>query len=250
MSGTVVLHIGTHKTGSTSLQQFLRDHRDGLLAATGAAYPTGMVIPASHAELPLLVIRPTRTWPARLRFPETQRRPWLAAADTHIRDELRCAAEEVVILSHEDLSYVRFDDELDRLRDLLSPRTVKVVVFLRERTAFLSSYREQLEAMAIRPSEDPCSFAYTAEDSWLVDYPQLVDVFRRGFGADNVEVLDYDAVLASDGSVIPAFADLLGIRRSSLPTLDPYFLNRRGQQLVPSDESLRAIRARLARQGG
>lgn len=248
MAETVVLHIGTHKTGSTSLQQLLLDQRDGLLAEAGVAYPTGLVIPASHAELPLLAIRPDRTWPARLRFPETQDPRWLAAAAAHVRDVLDHSPYPVTVFSHEDLSYLRHDDELAALRSLLGERRVRVVVFLRDPAAFLRSYRAQLEATGFPPSADPASFAFVEEGSWLVDHDALLGAYRRGFGVENVEVLDYDEAVRRDGSVIPAFTDQLGIVRSSLPDLDPYFLNRSGGHLRPNPEQVAAIRRRLAEQ--
>ena len=59
MPERVLLHVGTHKTGTTSLQHFLRDEGD-LLASVDAAYPPGFAIPTAHAELPLLAVRPER----------------------------------------------------------------------------------------------------------------------------------------------------------------------------------------------
>ncbi len=244
----IVLHIGTHKTGSTSLQHFLRDHRDDLLASVGAAYPPGFLLPTLHSELPLLTVRPERTWPARLRLPETQRPAWLAAAEADVRRLVRSATSEVLVLSHEDLSYLRFDDEIARLQALLAGPAVDVVVFLREPTAFLRSYCEQLTAMEFALSDDPSSFAYVEPDSWLTDYEALLAVYRHGFGPDHVHVLDYDAAMARDGSVIPAFTDLLGIPRPSLPPLDRYALNRTGANLRPSEEQLAAIRRRIIEQ--
>lgn len=250
MTESIVLHVGTHKTGSTSLQHFLHDHRDGLLAASGIAYPPGLVIPSSHAELPLVAIRPDLMWPARLRFPETRDPRWLAVAATRIRAHLDSAPHPVTVLSHEDLSYLRFDEEAATLRSALGARPVHVVVFLRDPAAFLFSYRAQLAATGFPPSDDPSSFAYAAPGSWLADFDALTDAYRRGFGADSVTVLDYDAALEVDGSAIPAFTDLLGIDRSSLPPLDRYFLNRAGEQLRPSDDLVAAIRRRLADQAG
>ena len=248
MTERVVLHVGTHKTGSTSLQQFLRDHDDDLVAAAGAHDPAGLVLPASHTELPLLAIRAERTWPARLRLPETEQPTWLAMAEAHVRATVRTSSRGVLVLSHEDLSYVRFDDEHDRLRDLLGGLPVRVIVFLRDKVAFLRSYRAQLEATGFSPSTDPSSFAYVEADSWLVDHEALVGGYQRSFGAANVEVIDYDDTVARDGSVIPEFAERLGIPRSALPPLDPYRLNRSGTHLRPSDEQLAAIRRRLAEQ--
>ena len=248
MSRRVLLHIGTHKTGTTSIQQFLRDHNDDLVASAGASYATGFLLRIVHSELPLLTIRPHRMWPARLRFPETQSSSWQAAAAAHVRDEVTAETPDVLVYLHEDLSYLRHDDEFARLRNLLGDRSVTVVVFLREREAFLRSYASQLEGTGFELSDDSTSFAYVRPDSWLVDYDALLDGYRRCFGAENVEAFDYDEIMKQDGSVIPTFAELLGISRSALPPLDSYFLNPNGAHIRLPPEYLDVIRQRLARQ--
>lgn len=247
MPGGPLLHVGMHKTGSTSIQQFLRDHTGDLLASVGASLPAGFLIPELHSDLPLLVIRPDRTWPARLRFPETQDPRWQAAATAHVRAAVADAPTGAVVWSHEDLSYVRFDDELDRLRDLVGA-AARVVIYRRARADFLRSYREQLEATGFAVSDDPTSFAYVETDSWVADHESVVAAYQRGFGPDAVTVIDYDEVVACDGSVIPSFTDLLGIPRRSLPSLESYFFNRSGGQLRVSDEHLAAIRRRAVEQ--
>lgn len=246
--GQILLHIGTQKTGTTSIQYFLRHEREGLVEAADAEYPRGLVLPASHSELPLLTVRPERAWPARLRFPEVQQRAWLDAARAHVKAQVAAASHRTLVYSHEDLSYLRFDDEFERLRDLLGSRPVRVVVYLRDRIDYLRSYGAQLIATGFPESDDPTSFAYLRPDSWLTDYDALVDGYRRCFGAESVEVVDYDSVLLTDGSVLPSFADLLAIPRSALPASDASFLNRSGMYLRPTEEQLAAIRRRLAAQ--
>lgn len=246
MTERVVLHVGTHRTGTTSIQGFLRDQNDGLLAEASCHYPSGFLLPIVHTELPLLTIRPGRTWPARLRFPETQRRSWSTAAHAHVREQVCASEHDQLVYLHEDLSYLRFDDEFDRLCELFTGCSVTVVVFLRDRASFLRSYRSQLAGTGFEPSDDPASFAYLEADSWLLDYDALVDGYRQRFGGSNVKVLDYELTMQRDGSVIPAFAELLGIPRSSLPPLDHYRLNRTGSHIRLSDDQLGAIRQRLA----
>jgi len=246
MSGRVLVHIGTHKTGTTSIQAFVRHENDGLLAAAGCHYPDGFLLPGVHTDLPLLVIRPERTWPARLRFPETARASWQEAARSHVRRQVTTDEAELLVYVHEDLSYVRFDDELERLCELFDGRSVSVVAVLRDDAAFLASYRSQLAGTGFAPSDDPASFAYVEADSWLLDHEGLLDGYRRWFGAAHVTALDYDRLVDADGTVIPAFAELLGLERSSLPPLDPYFLNPAGSHIRLTDDQLLAIRRDLA----
>jgi hypothetical protein len=245
MADRIVLHVGTHRTGTTSLQAFLRAH-EALLADVQTSYPPGFLIPTVHAELPLLTIRPDRTWPARLRFPETQRASWMAAARAHVRATVTAATNQRLVYVHEDLSYLRHDDELERLRELFEGSAVHVVVVLREPEAFLRSYRAQLLGTGFEPSEDPTSFAYLAADSWLVDHEALLHGYRRWFGDANVTVLDYDAAMGRDGSMIPSITDLLGIERSALPSLEGFHYNGSGSAIRLPAEQLLAIRNDLA----
>lgn len=240
------MHIGTHKTGTTSIQAFLRDENDGLLAASGGHYPEGFLLPVVHTDLPLLTIRPDRTWPARLRFPETQRASWQAAATAHIRAQVTRSDADLLVYVHEDLSYLRFDDELERLRQLFDGREVSVVAVFRDDAAFLRSYRSQLEGTGFTLSDDPTSFAYLEADSWLLDHEALLDGYRRWFGDHHVTALDYDRVVEADGSVIPAVAELVGIDRSLLPPLDRYRFNPSGSPIRLAEDQLQAIRRDLA----
>ena len=98
MPTTIVLHIGTHKTGTTSLQQFLPDHGD-LLHSVDADYPARFTVPSSHAELPLLAIRRDRLWPARIRLPEVMDQSWLDAADQHVRHVIAFTFSGTLIIS-------------------------------------------------------------------------------------------------------------------------------------------------------
>jgi hypothetical protein len=244
MADRIVLHVGTHRTGTTSLQGFLRAH-DDLLATVDTGYPPGFLLPVVHTELPLLTVRAERTWPARLRFPETRRASWVAAAQEHVRAQVTADGPSTLVYIHEDLSYLRYDDELERLRGLFAGCEVQVVVVLRERESFLRSYRSQLLGTGFELSDDPDSFAYLGEDSWLLDHDALVGGYQRWFGKTNVAVLDYDATMERDGSVIPVFAELLGIDRASLPSLEAFHYNGSGAAIRLPDDELLAIRRDL-----
>ncbi len=241
----VLLHIGTHKTGTTSIQEFCRDENPGVLEDVGAFFPAGFLIPTLHSDLALLSMRKKREWPARVKFPETRSVEWLGAAHLHVRAQIEESTVTTLVYSHEDLSYLRFDDEVTRLRGLFAPAEVRIVVFLRDKQAFLSSYRAQLRSMGLPFSSDQRSFAYVEDDTWLTDYDALVDVYARGFGRRNVEVVNYEMAVQRDGSVIPTFAALLGISRGSLPPLGRYFLNRSGAQIQPDARYIAEIRRKL-----
>jgi hypothetical protein len=222
----VVLHIGTHKTGTTSIQRFLRDHEE-LLRAAGVVFPPGLLRDANHMELHMLAMRAGRESPARRAHPDAAGPAWEASAREHVRRAVAEATADTVVLSAEGLWFLRHDDEMTRLRDLFGEHDVEVVVLVRDATSFLASYARTLDELGIARSGDPASVAYVESDSWLVDVDGNLARWRAAFGADRVTVLDYDACVRADGSVIPAFLERLGIARSRLPDVSGYYVNRR-----------------------
>jgi hypothetical protein len=153
---------------------------------------------------------------------------------------------EVLVYVHEDLSYARFDDELERLGLLFDGREVTVVLVLRDPAEFLASYRAQLAGTGFEASDDPSSFAFVDDDSWLVDHDALVGAYRSAFGEHHVVTIDYGEAMAANGTIIPAFTDVLGIDRAALPPLEQYRLNQLGSHIRLTDQQLQAIREDLA----
>src|SRR5215475_4156381 len=61
---SIFLHIGTHRTGTTSLQTYLGRHRT-LLASSGFAFYRGGFMPNNHVELHAAALRQERDSPFR-----------------------------------------------------------------------------------------------------------------------------------------------------------------------------------------
>ncbi len=223
----VFLHIGTHKTGTTSLQHFLQDQRSWLLSQGLTAYE-GMVRKHKHTELHLFAQRPERDSFARYKLLKEHEMPVLEPA---LIDRLKKLSAEVsrgIVFSNEGLSFLRFPDEIERLARLLEVfnRPVKVIVFLRERTSFLASYTRQIYKVPGRlPTNDPTSVLYVESDTWVCDFDAMLTVYRRWF---DVVVLDYDDIVGKEGTIIPAFLRELSIELEDdmLPLLDNYYHNR------------------------
>ena len=209
-----IVHIGTHKTGSTSLQYWLAQHaaeleRDHHLGVYRPIHPNGR-------ELALLCANPDRSIPTIREIPEWRSESWRTQSWGHVRSEIE-RSDEVLLLSNETLSLLRTTAELERLAELLAPRAIDIVLVTRRPADFLRSWREQLTRDGFSPSEDQRSFAYLETNSWLVDYDEIVRVNQGVFGADHVHVVDYDAAMATFGSVIPAIMAQCGLDVSSLP---------------------------------
>ena len=209
-----IVHIGTHKTGSTSLQYWLAQTRSQLEARYGIAvyrpiHPNGR-------ELALWCANPDRHIPTIREIPEWRSQTWRTESFGHMRSEIE-REPDTLIASNETLCLLRSPDELERLRELFSPRRIDIVLVTRRPEDFLRSWREQLTRDGFTESTDPRSFAYLASDSWLVDYDEILRVYRHVFGFDYVHHVDYDAALTRDSSIIPAVMEHVVGTTSELP---------------------------------
>lgn len=195
---TTLLHTGTHRTGTTLIQSFLRNE-------IGApVFPEGFYTGYENCHDEWLVA-------SSLDFARADRAP--------TREKLRReAASEAPLLvySCETISIFRNADRVARVRELVGARRLHVVLYAREPQAFLKSYRLTRAALGMKPSDDRDS-----EDYYSEDY----------YGHDS-RLVDFDAVSAKDGSVVPSFAELLGATPRA-----KYFLN--------SSRALKAHTARL-----
>ncbi|MDN5788266.1 hypothetical protein [Pseudorhodobacter sp.] len=133
----LVLHVGTHKTGTTSIQLALRDNRATLLKA-GICYPDPGRDP--HPDLPAhnFIYRAT------LDGPEV-----MAAERALIWEEFRASRANCLILSEEGLSLPR-----DKLQAFFEPWKdvfdISIVCYLRRQ----DRYAESLYSQYVREGKD------------------------------------------------------------------------------------------------
>jgi hypothetical protein len=209
---TLYLHIGTHKTGSTSLQRWLNQQRNWLLQHHFSYY-RGLHFPNNHIECYLAAMRLNRDSFARQAIGE-----FSAHYYAEVKQRLAIFAaqqpQQHKIISTEGLSLLRFEDELVLLKDLLSvfKADIKIILYLRDKSSYLASYRAQLAKKPGRlPSNEFWSALYVAEDTWLTDYDSLIKAYAGAFGMENLTIIDYDQQMAEYGDIIPAFVNALNL---------------------------------------
>ena len=228
MKRQFILHVGTHKTGSKSLQRFMLDHA-GDISRKGVAVYRGEFRDANHIELHLAAMRDERDSFARLvRTDLTIDAGFRRHVADRVQAFIRSRCEERLVFTAEGLCWLRHDDEIDRLQTILGVGNgeAKVVLYLRNKVDFLRSYTAQIHKVPGRqPSNDRSSTLYVEPDSWLVDYDALVATYQRGFGAGNVVVIDYDQEMRTVGNVIPSFLKVLGLDAAEELDFSSYFLN-------------------------
>ena len=208
----IFVHIGTHKTGTTSFQNWLRDNESALRERFGLGVYHG-VFPNCR-EVGLACASPERSLPTR-GISQWVDPEWRRHVGELVAAQL--ARPEDLVLSSEALSFLRSPTEIEHLAELLRERDVTILVVLRNRPDFLESWANHLRRDRYKLSRDPSSFAYVRPDSWLADYEMLLGAYRAVFGEDHVRVIDYDKALSEQGSIIPlVMAEVVG-ENVSLP---------------------------------
>ena len=208
------IHVGIHKTGTSSIQEFLGKHRSEL-KRLGVEFYTGTLKANNHVDLMLATIRPERMTPYKMLIRDEVELDDAFRADVFasVSDFIRNSTAKVLLFSCEGLSFLAHEDELNSLKALFDAQgvTAKIILYTRNPKDFLASYAAELKKHPSPAVITRDSFAYVGQDSWLIDYPSRIAAFARVFGGRNVLHADYDEALRSDGTVITSFLKILGL---------------------------------------
>lgn len=217
---SIYLHIGTHKTGSTSIQQWLHDNRSLLLKHNRQVYQ-GLHRRDNHPELYLAALRYDRDSFGKLKMPEISfDAEYTRSIAQRVQSFIKRSAADNLIFTAEGLSHLRHPDELERLKQVLGNQydSIRVILVLRDQATYLDRYRKQLLSKRGRkPSKDYWSCLYVEDDTWMTDYRQLQDAYASAFGKDSLHVIDYDREFQTCRNILPAFVRAIGLDPSTLP---------------------------------
>jgi hypothetical protein len=202
-----VVHIGTYKTGTTSFQAWGSANRSEIQRLTGYRFYESRW-GGAQVELPILSLRPELDLGSR-----KVNHPWITPeVEQEMRDHIRSQLNgENLIISAEGLSFIRFPEEVDRLRELLDPYELEFIVVQREKADFLRSYTQWMAKVNITQRDDPRSVRYVEADSWILEFEKFPSLFP------GILIVDYDQAMRDQGSVIPAIMKGLIADTSMLP---------------------------------
>ncbi|MBB5050043.1 hypothetical protein HNR60_004831 [Rhodopseudomonas rhenobacensis] len=210
MSKRAILHVGVHKTGTTSIQAFAERHRS-ILRERGIDFYTGVHLPNNHVELHVAAMRPERLSPFKMDNELVVDESYREAVRDKLHAYVNSSDAERIVFSSEGLSYLRYADEMERLKSLIPTSQIEILFYVRDREAFLRSYRREMRRHRLPETIDPDSYAYTADNTWLANFAERIEAFSRSFGAENVAVIDYDRELGAHGNIIPSFLRALKV---------------------------------------
>jgi hypothetical protein len=187
---TLFLHVGPHKTGTTSIQKFLLDNQDTLFK-TGLIYPKRFQQIFGHHK-----------------FRELLDKKALSREDLSFFND----TEQDFLLSSEDLISLG-KDKFEYLRYALESK--KIVVIYAWRRASFKLYSIWQETVKHGSTESFFSYYHNhlarPAQSQMLSPDLKLGMFSHVFGKDNVKVLDYDASSQND-SLLENFLQICNVQ--------------------------------------
>jgi hypothetical protein len=223
--GQIFLHIGTLKTGTTAFQRWFFDNQDAIARDAGVRWYNGQFPDAR--EIAAICLDPHKETPAMALgfFPPQDSGEWEEwAADIRLNIAQELSVDSPILISCEGLCLLRSSEEIGRLAKLFPPDNTTIILALRNKRDFLTSWKKHLRNDFFRLSNDPTSFAYVKKDSWLVDYTSLIDIFQQTY-KNHITVIDYDESIQRESSIIPALLRVMNIHQP-VPDWSSYHYNQ------------------------
>lgn len=216
------LHIGLPKTGSTSIQRFLRDNREHFLRQ-GVLYPTTGLHGPGHMQLAWAFTGRAAREHLRDRNPLPEEKGDERTRDA-ILNEVGAAKPAVssVVISSEGLASAGADG-IDKLFSIFEPYfDIEVICFLR-RQDFMA---ESLHSQAYRV-RNPCfKREHTLRGTTpILNYGELLENWALRAGSDRLSVFEYPENV-DDFRIIETVKAALGLESLDLP-IKPRWMNQR-----------------------
>ncbi len=190
----IIIHAGTHKTGTTTIQDTLALNRRRL-AESGIVFPQVGPNNGHHSLVTAWI-----DLPERYRDSQPAREAWRALATRY------GPGTSTVIVSSEELSRGRPGVDMHELAGLVAPFGRRTVVcLLRGQLSYLQSvFLQVIRDVHIAPFEaylNQCLVTNLAIGVML-DYGALYDRLLEGFRPDEIVFLSYEAAVRAPGGVV------------------------------------------------
>ena len=215
------LHIGTQKTGTTSLQHCLSANRERLLEQ-GFLYPSSPgdvnhvgITAYSRDEEKIDLIRKRCGIQSSADVRVYRRR-----LSQELNDEIEECRPSAVILSNEHLSArVRSPVEVRRVAELCRSfaNRVTIVVYLRNQVDYLVSWYNTLVKSGNSNSFDNLGVRRIERQ---VDYARMLAPWARVFGLENMQVRRFEVQDMKGGDIVEDFASIVGFETKRLARAD------------------------------
>ena len=232
----VWLHIGTHKTGTTTLQKFFFKNREVLLQR-GLYYPTEGSYFFQEGKNHSLLAHALRS--ERPEFLPDNLTFTLEGCVNDIQADIRKSDAPEIVISSEHFSFNSSKEEVERLKNVFDPiaSEVHVILYLRRQDHRIESGYSQMikRGYRVAPFESFIQWMLNAPDQSL-DYEKKVKLFADVFGAKNVTVRIFEKSQIHPQGLICDFMNILGISQLT------EFKQVQDANISPSTEVLEILR--------
>ena len=216
MAKKLILHIGTEKTGTTSIQEFLLMNKDSLLKENilFPLTPCGSTKFPNHRKLATACFDYGHEDDSfvSLNLSKDDFRSWSSSILDEICAELKGSECDLHILSSEHFSSrLQSESEIQRLYSFLSKiySEIEVVVYFRRQDQYVvSSYSTLLKSGGISSEILPSRI-----DGLGLDYNEMCEIWSRVFGRKSLNVRIFDRSKLRNSNVI---SDFMGILKQDL----------------------------------
>ena len=205
-----VIHIGSMKTGTTSIQRCFHKKRDDILSQFGFWYPKTFVRPGEFLHRGLSSPGPAKSRAAGRNALRLERR------------EAKKAGAKTAVFSSEFFQLYKAD-KVARLREFLGEffDSFHIVYYARRQDLLLASlHSTEIRSNARLTEKDPLS-AYGRRGRAFFDHFHICETWAEGFGAESVTARIFEKQKLAGHDVVQDFASVIG-----LPLPEKYWKNR------------------------
>lgn len=201
----LTLHIGAHKTGTSTIQNWMYNHRQFLKENGVTPFFTAN---GKHT------VQVNQTY----YFNHSKIKQGVVTIDPNLAVNLKQCNEENVVMSSECFSWIHDREELAKLKSSLQPHfsSINILIYIRrqDRQA-LSHYQQRAkswEAEGLYFSGENKAFPTLDENAQsYLDYYNHFAMWGDVFGDDNVTFKVFDRALLKNNCAVSDFLDVLSV---------------------------------------
>ncbi|SEV88895.1 Sulfotransferase domain-containing protein [Aliiroseovarius sediminilitoris] len=191
----IFLHIGTHKTGSTSIQEAFQGYDDGqtIYADLGFANHSIPVYTAYSGRHQRYHIWRGAGSEAKERLRIESKKNIASFLDRVDRENIIISGEDISQLPEEGL--IEFHNELKKVSS-----DIEVIVYVRNPVSFMTSDMQEFVKSGQNMAK-PVS----------PNYRPRIEKFIRHFGRENVNIREFSPEVLKNGDIVQDFSEVIGV---------------------------------------
>lgn len=196
---TVILHIGTGKTGTSSIQNFLMANRALLMSEHDIDFLDFGLQQVTQADEVITAHYPLAYWLSECRESQTR----------ELVSRIKSSPCDRVLLSCENFYHLLFERQIAFLADKLRPFHVEILCYVRRQDQYIeSAWKQQVKvgefkmpfAEFLRRHVDPAAI-----DTAHANYHRMLMRWADAFGKDAIHLRVFDTAELLDGDLLNDF---------------------------------------------